>query len=108
LADVKRVLSCVGTYVSKGLQSFTRCLSDFSSSSILQKVDGPALGIDLGTSFCCVTIYDKEKEQVDISMDEEGNHIFPSYVAFTGEEILVGDSAKYQAARNPSKTTPRE
>lgn len=34
----------------------------------------------------------------------EGNRTTPSYVAFSAEERLIGDSAKNQAAMNPRNT----
>jgi heat shock protein 5 len=37
-------------------------------------------------------------------VNDQGNRISPSYVAFTEEERLVGDSAKNQAASNPRNT----
>ena len=40
----------------------------------------------------------------EIVTNAEGNRTTPSYVAFTDSERLVGDSAKAQAARNPTNT----
>lgn len=61
-----------------------------------------AIGIDLGTTFSCVGVY--KGEGVEIVTNAEGNRTTPSYVAFTDSERLVGDSAKAQAARNPTNT----
>ena len=41
--------------------------------------------------------------KVDILTNSEGNRTTPSYVSF-GEERLIGDAAKNQAARNPENT----
>ena len=41
---------------------------------------------------------------VEILVNDQGNRITPSYVAFTEEERLVGDAAKNQAAANPRNT----
>ncbi|EIF47472.1 Heat shock protein ssb1 [Brettanomyces bruxellensis] len=62
-----------------------------------------AIGIDLGTTYSCVAVYDKTAG-VEIIANEQGNRTTPSYVAFTPEERLVGDSAKNQAALNPENT----
>lgn len=62
-----------------------------------------AIGIDLGTTYSCVAAYDKTAG-VEIIANEQGNRTTPSYVAFTPEERLVGDSAKNQAALNPENT----
>jgi endoplasmic reticulum chaperone BiP len=42
--------------------------------------------------------------KVEILVNDQGNRITPSYVAFTDDERLVGDAAKNQFASNPSRT----
>ncbi|KAL2870803.1 Hsp70 family ATPase KAR2 [Aspergillus lucknowensis] len=42
--------------------------------------------------------------KVEILVNDQGNRITPSYVAFTDEERLVGDAAKNQYAANPKRT----
>ncbi|CAM4826796.1 unnamed protein product [Rotaria magnacalcarata] len=61
-----------------------------------------AIGIDLGTSYSCVGVFQDGK--VEIIPNEHGNSITPSYIAFTDEGILVGDDAKNQLARSPYNT----
>lgn len=42
--------------------------------------------------------------KVEILVNDQGNRITPSYVAFNDEERLVGDAAKNQYAANPKRT----
>jgi len=64
--------------------------------------DGPIIGVDLGTTYSCVAIY--KAGNVEIIVNDQGNRVTPSYVAFTETERLVGDAAKTQAALNPENT----
>nr|WMV69919.1 heat shock 70 kDa protein [Euglena gracilis]BDX17135.1 heat shock 70 kDa protein family A 4 [Euglena gracilis] len=61
------------------------------------------VGIDLGTTFSCVSVW--RDGRVQVLPNAVGERTTPSYVAFTEEgERLIGQPAKAQAARNPGRT----
>nr|GMC85077.1 heat shock cognate 70 kDa protein 2 [Ipomoea batatas]GMC87182.1 heat shock cognate 70 kDa protein 2 [Ipomoea batatas] len=66
------------------------------------KGEGPAIGIDLGTTYSCVGVW--QHDRVEIIANDQGNRTTPSYVGFTDSERLIGDAAKNQVAMNPTNT----
>ena len=67
-----------------------------------QKVSGISVGIDLGTTYSCVAIW--QNDRVEVIANDQGQRTTPSYVAFTESERLIGDAAKNQVAMNPENT----
>src|ERR1041385_1012236 len=64
---------------------------------------GKIIGIDLGTTNCCVAVL--EGGTVQIVPNKEGGRTTPSVVGFTGKgERVVGQIAKRQAVTNASNT----
>ncbi|KAJ1443112.1 Heat shock protein 70 family [Sesbania bispinosa] len=66
--------------------------------------DGCAVGIDLGTTYSCVAVWQEQHCRVEIIHNDQGNRTTPSCVAFTDNQRLIGDAAKNQTATNPENT----
>ena len=61
------------------------------------------IGIDLGTTYSCVSVV--EGGEPTVIVNTEGDRTTPSVVAFTSDgERLVGKIAKNQAVQNPNRT----
>ncbi|ELW56955.1 Heat shock cognate 71 kDa protein [Tupaia chinensis] len=63
---------------------------------------GPTVGIDLGTTYSCMAVFQHRK--VEIIANDQGNRTNPNYIVFTNTEQLISDAAKNQVAVNPINT----
>ena len=68
----------------------------------MEKNDEPIIGIDLGTTRCCVATY--RKNHAEVIPNDLGERTTPSIVSFTENQIVVGESARRKMQRNSKNT----
>jgi len=63
----------------------------------------PIIGIDLGTTYSCVSVWNAAEKKIEVINTPHGRTM-PSWVAFSSEGKTVGHPAKAQVASNPNNT----
>ena len=62
----------------------------------------PPIGIHLGTTNCCVSVWMNGK--IQFIQNELGENITPSYISFKKDAILFGKKAKNNLTKSPTNT----
>ena len=62
------------------------------------------IGIDLGTTFSCVGVYQAVSGNVTVISDEDGKVLIPSVVTFMDSDIFVGNKAVSLSETYPRRT----
>ena len=83
---------------------FALFLAGYIAQSRLPPPKPKIMGIDLGTTFSCVGVYQAVTGDIRVLANEDGRKVIPSVVAFTKDSVLVGHRAVAQAELNPKLT----
>ena len=83
---------------------FALVLAGYIAQSRLPPPKPKIIGIDLGTTFSCVGVYQAVTGEIRVLANEDGRKVIPSVVAFTKDAVLVGHPAVAQAEVNPRAT----
>ena len=62
----------------------------------------PMIGIDLGTTFSCVAVW--EGGRAHVIANNMGNRTTPSWVSIQADNVFVGEAARSKASRNPQSS----
>ena len=69
---------------------------------LYEKTKKPSIGIDLGTSYSCVAVF--QQGRVEVIANGQGSRITPSVVAFTERGRIVGEGAEVHKTLDPQNT----
>ena len=88
--------------VGTSQEPYTGDATPEASGTAAETTTSPFVGIDLGTTFSCVAIWENNRPVV--IANNMGNRTTPSWVAFQDRNVLVGEAARSKASRLPTSS----
>ncbi|XP_072115969.1 heat shock 70 kDa protein 13 [Mobula birostris] len=79
-------------------------LAGYLAQQYLPPPKPKVIGVDLGTTYCSVGVFQPGTGKVEVIADQAGRKSLPSVVSFTDREILVGYDAQDLGDTNPLNT----
>ncbi|XP_078416523.1 heat shock 70 kDa protein 13 [Cetorhinus maximus] len=79
-------------------------LAGYLAQQYLPPPKPKVIGVDLGTTYCSVGVFQPGTGKVEVIADKAGRKSLPSVVLFTDQGILVGYEAQELADANPLNT----
>ncbi|XP_072900918.1 heat shock 70 kDa protein 13 [Hemitrygon akajei] len=79
-------------------------LAGYLAQQYLPPPKPKVIGVDLGTTYCSVGVFQPGTGKVEVIADKVGRRSLPSVVSFTDREILVGYDAQDLGDTNPLNT----
>jgi len=68
---------------------------------LIKMTSYPPIGIDLGTTYCCVACWNPDTESVEVIPNPSGERTTPSIIGFIDQTIYVGQEAKSWLTETP-------
>lgn len=91
--------------MKEGLSRAVNAISGNSGNALPPLQEGDVvIGIDLGTTYSCVAVWDEAENKVRVLPNSIGQLTTPSYVSFSAHGRVVGKDAKDAAAMNAKNT----
>eukprot|EP00794_Sanderia_malayensis_P020635 gene20635-22670_t len=81
--------------------TFTILIIGYLVQSRLPPPKPKIVGIDLGTTFSCVGVYNAVSGNVTVLIDEQGDRLTPSVVYIGNTDVIIGSGASLQSAKHP-------
>lgn len=95
---------CYHKMLASGSVILALFLAGYLGQQYLPPPKPRVIGLDLGTTYCSVAVFNPGLGDIHVIADEAGRKSLPSAVSFTPTQVLVGHEAQDLADSNPQNT----